>query len=156
MMNANVESFMAVLKALHEHDVDYILVGGLAVAFHGIDRFTQDVDIFVKRTPENMSKLRQALESVFKDQAIEEITDDELKKYSVIRYGTPLDYYIDILDRIGEAFRYDDLRYEIVDTQGFPVRVATKETLIKMKKDTVRQRDRFDVLYLQEKMQEKK
>ncbi|RME00742.1 MAG: hypothetical protein D6814_02980 [Calditrichaeota bacterium] len=155
-MNANVESFMAVLKALHEHDVEYILIGGLAVALHGISRHTQDVDIFVKRNPENLEKLRRALESVFDDEAIEEITVDELKQYPVIRYGTPHDYYIDILDRIGEAFRYDDLEYELIDTPGFPVRVATKETLIKLKKDTMRLRDKYDVAYLQEKMQEKK
>lgn len=128
------ESFMSVLKALHEHEVEYILIGGLAVGFHGISRFTKDLDIFVKRDPENIARLRQALDQVFKDEAIVEITSDELQKYPVIRYGTPLDYYIDILDRIGEAFSYEDLEYEVIESSGFPVRVATIETLIKLKK----------------------
>jgi predicted nucleotidyltransferase len=48
-MNDKVESFLAVLKALHEHEVEYILVGGLAVAFHDIPRVTKDLDIFIKR-----------------------------------------------------------------------------------------------------------
>jgi len=150
------ESFMAVLKALHEHEVEYILIGGLAVGFHGISRFTKDLDIFVKRDPENIGKLRQALEQVFKDEAIVEITSDELQKYPVIRYGTPLDYYIDIMDRIGEAFSYEDLEYEVIESPGFPVRVATIETLIMLKKGTLRPRDHADVAYLMEKLQETK
>jgi hypothetical protein len=72
------------------------------------------------------------------------------------RYGTPHDYYIDIMDRIGEAFSYDDLEYEIIESQGFPVRVATIETLIKLKKGTPRPRDHADVAYLMEKLQERK
>lgn len=44
-----MESFRAVLKALHEHDVEYILIGGVAVIFHGVSRVTKDLDIFVKR-----------------------------------------------------------------------------------------------------------
>lgn len=147
---------MAVLKALYEHKVEYVLIGGLAVSFHDISRVTKDVDIFVKRDPENIKKLRQALKAVFDDEAIAEITSDELQKYPVIRYGTPHDYYIDIMDRIGELFSYDDLEYEIVESHGFPVRVATIETLIKLKKETPRPRDHADVAYLMEKWQEKK
>ena len=147
---------MAVLKALYEHEVEYILIGGFAVGLHGISRFTKDLDLFVKRDSENIARLRQALDQVFKDEAIVEITSDELEKYPVIRYGTPLDYYIDILDRIGEAFSCDDLKYEVIESGGFPVRVATIETLIKLKKDTLRPRDHADVAYLTEKLQETK
>lgn len=155
-MNMKTDSFMAVLKALHEHEVEYILIGGLAVGFHDLSRVTKDLDIFVKRDPANMQKLRQALTAVFADEAIAEITSDELQKYPVIRYGTPHDYYIDIMDRIGEAFSYDDLEYEIIESQGIPVRVATIETLIKLKKDTLRPRDHADAAYLLEKLQERK
>ncbi|MEK7729928.1 MAG: nucleotidyl transferase AbiEii/AbiGii toxin family protein [candidate division KSB1 bacterium] len=155
-MNPIAESFVAVLKALHEHEVEYVLIGGLAVSFHDIARVTKDIDIFVKRTPENFAKLRQALRAVFADEAIAEITHEELEKYPVLRYGTPANYYIDVLDRIGEAFSYEDLKYEVIMSPGFPVRVATMDTLIKLKEGTLRPRDHMDVAYLIEKMQEKK
>jgi len=152
-MNMNVESFMAVLKALHKYDVEYILVGGLAVIFHGVSRITKDLDFFVKRDPENIEKLKRALQTVFDDESITEITNDGLIEYPLIRYGTPDNYYIDIIDRIGEAFRYDDIEYEIIESQGIPVRVATLETLIKMKNGTIRMKDRADALLLTEKLE---
>ena len=77
-MNMKTESFLAVLKALQDHHVEYILIGGLAVGLHGIARVTQDVDIFVRQDPENIEKLRGALAAVFKDEAIVEITSEEL------------------------------------------------------------------------------
>jgi predicted nucleotidyltransferase len=152
-MNMNVESFMAVLKSLHEHEVEYILVGGLAVIFHGVSRVTKDLDFFVKRNPQNIEKLKRALQTVFDDESITEITDDELVEYPLIRYGTPQNYYIDIIDRIGEAFHYDDLEYEIIESQGIPVRVATLETLIKMKNSTIRMKDRADAFLLMEELE---
>lgn len=152
-MNMNVESFMAVLKAFYEHEVEYILVGGLAVIFHGVSRVTKDLDFFVKRNPQNIEKLKRALQTVFDDESITEITDDELVEYPLIRYGTPQNYYIDIIDRIGEAFHYDDLEYEIIESQGIPVRVATLETLIKMKNSTIRIKDRADALLLMEELE---
>lgn len=156
-MNMNTDSFVAVLKALHEQDVEYVLVGGLAVSLHGVSRVTDDLDIFIKREPGNIEKLKKALYSVFSDESIEEIDMTDLEDYSVVRYGTPEDYYIDIMDRIGdELFKYDDLEYQIIESQGIPIRIATIETLIMLKRDTIRTVDKADVLLLMEKLEEKK
>ncbi|MDZ7289442.1 MAG: nucleotidyl transferase AbiEii/AbiGii toxin family protein [candidate division KSB1 bacterium] len=151
-----VDSFLAVLKALHEHEVDYILVGGFAAILHGVPRVTEDVDIFVKRESANVEKLKKALHAVFKDESINELSYDDLEDYAVIRYGTPEDYYIDIMDGIGELFKYDDLKYEIIESQGIPIRVATIETLINLKKGTTREIDKADVILLMEKLKERK
>ena len=59
-MNMKMESFLAVLNALNEFKVEYVLVGGLAVVFQDINRFTKDLDIFVKRDIDNIDRLRQA------------------------------------------------------------------------------------------------
>lgn len=155
-MNMNVESFMAVLKALHEHEVEYILVGGMAVILHDVPRVTEDLDIFVKREPENIEKLKKTLRSVFNDDSIEEMDFQDLEDYPVVRYGTPKDYYIDIMDRIGEVFKYDDLEYEIIESHNIPIRVATIASLIKLKKGTIRDLDKADVILLMEKLREKK
>lgn len=81
--------FIQVFAAFDKHEVDYILIGGVAVVLHGMERLTRDIDIFVKMAPENIDKLRKALHAAFDDTSIEEITLSELQKYPVIRYGTP-------------------------------------------------------------------
>ena len=52
--NPEVQSF---LQSLHDHDVKYMLVGGFATVFHGYIRTTQDLDLWIKETPENKIKL---------------------------------------------------------------------------------------------------
>ena len=49
------------LKLLEDHKVDYMIVGGYAVAFHGYPRFTKDIDIFFDVSPANKDLLRQVL-----------------------------------------------------------------------------------------------
>lgn len=46
--------------------------------------------------------------------------------------------------------------YEIIESQGIPVRVAKAESLIMLKKDTILTRDKADVMYLEEKLKEGK
>ena len=76
----------------------------------------------------------------------------ELDKYPVLRYGTPDNYYIDIMQRIDEMFSYDDLNFEINGSGGFPIRLATIETLIKLKNNTIRPVDKADVILLRDKL----
>jgi hypothetical protein len=153
-LNDQLDEFLTVISALNAHDVKYILVGGVALIFHGMERLTLDVDIFIQPSSENIVRLRQALHSVFEDPSIEEITVQELQAYPVIRYGTPNDFYIDIMTRLGEAATYDDLEYEIIEHQGISIRIATPETLYDLKKDTVRQKDRLDAAFLQQFLNE--
>lgn len=51
---------------------------------------------------------------------------------------------MDILSRLGEAFRYETIESEDVILDGIRVRVATPRMLYRMKKDTVRPQDRLD------------
>jgi hypothetical protein len=60
-------------------------------------------------------------------------------------------YSIDILARLGEAFRYADIEREDVTLDGVPARVATARMLYRMKKDTVRPQDRLDAETLRRK-----
>ena len=146
--NRQFEQFMHVLDALAKHKVDYILVGGVAVILHGIERLTRDIDIFIKMEHRNIERLRNALHSIFDDESINEITLEELQKYAVIRFGVNDDFCVDIIARIGEVAVYEDLDFEILLYDGINVRIATLETLYNLKKDTIRHKDRFDAAYL--------
>lgn len=155
-MTNQFQNFIAVIDALNKHNVDYILVGGVAVILHGLERLTRDIDIFINSDSENIDNLKRALQSIFDDLSINEITADELKKYAVIRYGTPDGFYIDIMTRIGEAISYQDLEYEIIDYNEIKIKLSTPEMLFKMKKDTLRLQDKIDASFLEEIIRNRK
>lgn len=54
------EHFREFILALNEHDVEYVLVGGMAVILHGYVRGTGDMDVWVNKTKENYLKLKKA------------------------------------------------------------------------------------------------
>lgn len=141
---------LGLLARLDQHEVDYVLVGGLALACHELVRATQDIDLFVRPTADNVERLRSALRQSWADPDIEEIRWEDLAgDYPAIRYGPPGEpFTIDLLARLGEAFRFEDLEAETKTVEGVPVRVATPRTLYRMKKDTVRPQDRLDAAAL--------
>jgi hypothetical protein len=53
--------FEELLRLLEKHDVDYMIVGGYAVAFHGHPRFTKDIDIFFSADKDNVERIKEAL-----------------------------------------------------------------------------------------------
>jgi hypothetical protein len=146
------DKFMQIFEALNEEKVEYILIGGFAVILYGSPRLTQDIDIFLKMNDENISKLKNAFKRIYEDDSIDEITFDELEKYPVIRYGTPDDFHIDIISKLVELFNYKDLEFTTEIFQGIPVRIATPEILLKLKKSTVRPDDQMDAIFIIEKL----
>ena len=141
-------SFNKVFSALGKHDVDYILIGGYAVALYGVPRVTNDIDIFVKPEEENYRKLRLALKDVFKDESIDEIKLSDKDHYSVTRYGTPEGYAIDILIKLGDLFDYFNIEFHETEVDGTKIKIANLDYLIKLKESTFRQIDKEDVYYL--------
>ncbi len=143
-----------ILEALASEGVQYVLVGSMAMAAQGLVRATRDMDFFVAPDPENVERLRRALRSVFgPDPNLEQITSEDLAgEYPAIEYVPPHGAYsLDILARLGEAFRYDQLEFEDMLVDGFHVRVATPRMLWRMKRDTVRPRDRVDAEAIRER-----
>lgn len=141
-----LDDALRVIASLNEAGVDYAVVGGVAINLHGLVRATEDLDLFIRPDPANVERLRHALERVWDDPSIEEITADDLcGEYPAVRYGPPQgDFYLDILTRLGDAVRFSDLEVEEKVVEGVAVRVATPQTLYRMKRDTVRPIDRAD------------
>jgi predicted nucleotidyltransferase len=48
--------FKEFLRSLNSHGVEYLLIGGYAVAYHGHPRATQDLDIWVRVSPANADR----------------------------------------------------------------------------------------------------
>lgn len=139
--------------ALSTERVEYVLVGAAALNAHGIVRATEDVDIMVRATGENVARLRRALRSIWDDAAIEEITAEDLAgDFPAIRYGPPSGtLYLDIIARFGEALDFADVAFEEIDIGGVRARVATPEALYRMKKSTVRPIDHADAALLRQR-----
>lgn len=60
----NRGSVLAIVEALQKEDVRYLIVGGLAVVFHGHLRFTADVDLVLDMRPENLQRAIRALQGL--------------------------------------------------------------------------------------------
>jgi hypothetical protein len=135
-----------VLAALEEHGVDYAIFGAIAMSVHGLVRATEVLDLFIRPDAANVDRLKTALKDVFDDPDIDSITaDDLLGPYPAVRYTPPAGaFYLDILTRPGDAFRFDDLETSRVPFDGLSVTVVTPRMLYRMKKDTARLKDRAD------------
>jgi hypothetical protein len=140
------------LAAFERAGVRYKVIGAVAMNLLGLPRATDDLDIFVEPTTENVERMKRALRSVFADPEIDQISaDDLLGDYPAIQYNPPAgSFHIDILHRLGEAWSYDDVQVETLDVEGIRVPVATAQTIYEMKKDTVRLQDRADAERLRE------
>lgn len=108
-----LERLPDLLAALNAEGADYVLFRGQAVNLHGILRFTDDIDLFVAPAPDNIVRLRRALRRVWEDPSIAAIRAEDLGgEYAVVRYGTPDDFYIDLVSRLGEAYAFADMESE--------------------------------------------
>jgi hypothetical protein len=81
------DAFRSVLQALEREQVRYVVFGAGAMNLLGLARFTEDLDIFVAPTEENVVRLRTALRQVFDDPSIDEITAADLRgDYPAVQY----------------------------------------------------------------------
>jgi hypothetical protein len=136
-----------ILAAFERERVEYVMVGSMAMAAQGLVRATRDVDFFVSPTAGNVEALRRALKSLYQDDPnVDEIRAEDLAgDYPAIQYIPPdTDYSLDLLARLGEAFRFETIESEELVLDGIRIRVATPAMLYRMKRDTVRPQDRLD------------
>jgi hypothetical protein len=136
-----------ILAAFEREELQYVLVGSMAMAAQGLVRATRDLDFFVSPDADNVERLKRALKSLYDDDPnLDQISAEELAgDYPAVEYVPPHGRYsIDILTRLGEAFRYESLEFEELLLDGIRIRVATPTMLYRMKKDTVRPQDRLD------------
>jgi hypothetical protein len=135
-----------VLEAFEREGVRYAVFGAVALGIHGLARSTEDLDVFLEPTAENVERLKIALKAVFHDECIDEISAlDLLGDYPAVQYVPPEGaFHLDILTRLGEAFRWSDLEVLRAAFEGLTVSVVSPRTLYRMKRDTVRAKDRAD------------
>lgn len=140
------EDVTRICRALNEAGARYVLIGGFAVIAHGAGRFTKDIDLLVDDSPENVARLKRALQ-VLPDNAAADIAETDIQEYVVVRVADEV-----MVDLMGRAcgLSYADVAKdaEQVDMGGVMVPVADPRTLIRTK-DTFRPQDAIDRAYLE-------
>jgi hypothetical protein len=148
------DELLRVLRAFQDQNLEYVLIGATAMGFHGLVRATEDVDIIIRPTSENVERLRKALQETYPDDpSVQDIrTEDLLGDYPAVRYY-PVngDLFFDILTRLGAAASYETVESEVIEVEGVRVRAATPQALYKLKKGTVRPIDQQDAAALRER-----
>ena len=148
------DEIVRVLRAFDAAGLEYVLIGATAMAFHGVVRATEDIDLFVRATADNIERLRAALRAAYAgDPHVDDIrTEDLLGDYPAIRYYPPSgDLYFDIMTRLGQAASYETVEWDSQHIEGGRVRVATPAALYRLKRGTVRPIDRQDAAALRER-----
>ena len=148
------DELLRVLREFESEGLEYVLIGATAMGFQGLIRATEDVDLLMKATPENVRRLRRAFRASYgEDPTIDEIREaDLLGDYPVVRYYPPSgDLFFDIMTRLGEVASFDTVEAEVKEVEGIRVKVATPAALYRLKKDTMRPLDRQDAAALRER-----
>jgi len=129
--------------------VEFLLVGGYALAFHGAPRFTEDIHLMVLVSPENADKLHAVLSDFgFGEAGI--TREDFLEADQVIQLGRAPNR-IDILTGIsGVTWQEAWASRARVDLDGLEIQVIGRNELIQNKQATGRPQDLADLARLQQ------
>jgi len=141
--------FEKLLAALAADGVDFAVVGGLAVILNGYPRTTQDADILVHDSPENLRKLLASLTKWGEGWARELKPEDFLLEAGSIRVMEEFD--LDIFTRMLEK-KLDDFRPRLRfwETSGVRIPYLSPSDLIFLKEVSWRDKDKLDVLAMKE------
>lgn len=138
------KDFREFLQLLSENNVDFIIIGGYAVAFHGAPRYTGDIDIYVKRDKENGKRIIEALENFgFTDAGLK--PGDFSEENKIFQLGFPplrIDILTDIDGLSWEKALSGAVEYTIDD---FTCNFIGERELIVNKRQTGRHKDLADI-----------
>jgi predicted nucleotidyltransferase len=136
--------FKEFLKLLNNNGVQYLLVGGYAVAYHGYPRATADMDIWIEVDPSNASKLLDALKE-FGFNSPDLSVELFLEKEKVVRMGVP-PIRIEILTSISGVTFEECFQSRITDElDGIEVNVISLPHLKANKEASGRHKDLDDL-----------
>ncbi len=145
MLDADLRELLALFTS---HRVEFLVVGGHAVAFHGYPRFTEDLDLFVRADSENAARVISALEA-FGFGQIGLTVEDFVADDRMIQLGRAPNR-VDLLTRLW-GVEFDDAWSRRVqgELDNLPVSVLSRADLILNKRATARPQDLADAAALE-------
>lgn len=148
----------ALLATLYEHEVRFVVIGGVAVGAHGHLRSTEDLDLVPDPDPANLKLLTAALEELDSTMpTVEGRAFDPDKDGAVILRGGNVTADtrfggLDVVQRLRGVPAYSELAQDAVESDllGVPVRVCSLSRLREMKRGLGRTQDQVDLENLPE------
>ena len=138
--------FHDLLSCFCTEEVEFVIVGAYALAFHGVPRATGDIDLFVRPSSENAARVTRALLAFGAPLDVAGITEKDFSVPGIVyQIGVP-PRRIDVLTAIsGLDFDAVWASKLSADLQGSSVHFIGKEALIANKRATGRTKDLADV-----------
>ncbi len=145
-----------ILAALVEEEVEFLVIGGLAVGYHGYVRATKDVDVVPDSDPANLAKLARALAQLkARVEGVDEFGDQELPDPldpNALELGgnwvleTALGR-LDVMQWIGDDALWEQLVEGAIEDEiaGLRVRIVGFDDLLRLKRKAGRPEDKLDV-----------
>jgi len=150
-----------IFEALDQGHVEFLVIGGVAVGFHGFVRGTKDIDIVPSPEPENLARLAEVLSALdaqvegaddFKGEELPNPLDPEaLALGGNWVLSTRLGRF-DVMQWIGDDALWDKLSPTVVEAKvgGLTVKFASYESLVSLKEQAGRPQDLIDLQRLRE------
>lgn len=143
------QDFRDLLALFNAHRVEYLIVGGYALAFHGAPRLTGDLDIFVKPGKENARRILEAL-TEFGFGSLNLTEEDFAFPDKIVQLGVP-PVRVDIITSISGVSWKEAFSGKVEGKYGtIPVRYIGRTGFIKNKRTTGRKKDLADLEALNE------
>ncbi len=151
------------LRALHDHEVRFVIIGGFASLFHGSAHLTFDLDITPERSDENLTRLSAALDALDARVRASNLDDalpfahdaHSLGAVEVWNLRTPHGD-LDINFTPAGTHGYDDLHRESIDATvlGIRVEMASLADVIRSKEAADRPKDHLTLPTLRRLLEE--
>jgi predicted nucleotidyltransferase len=144
----------AIAKALHKARLEAIMVGNAAAALHGAPVTTLDIDFMFRKTAVNLRKLKVLANEL--DAQILKPFYPLSDLYRVVNDDTGLQ--IDFMSVLHGIKSFENLRSDTVEVEfeGYKIKVASLEKIIRSKKALGRPRDKAVIDILENTLDEKK
>ena len=141
------------IKALNQSQTAYLIVGGIAVVAHGVDRNTGDMDIWVEDSEPNLQALQVALHSLDFDETDVEDALEAFREKGKIAIVLDQKFPIEMMSSFSTSIAFETAfsKKVVVNLAGINVNVVDLETLVDMKIRAGREKDLWDVSQLKKK-----
>ena len=137
--------FWKIAKVFETERIPYALVGGVAIAFHSVPRFTKDIDILIE--PEVLDRVSEVLKSkgYFESTSPRTFKNTKLTMHRFMKIVDGDEMLIDVL--VSGTERHSEIVANAVDAESAEVKVklASKEDLVWLKRLRNSKQDQADI-----------
>jgi predicted nucleotidyltransferase len=144
--SATLDDLKLLLKSFNDNGVEYLLIGGYALAAHGYQRATTDIDVVVASGFASGAKVQRAL-LVLPDQAAKDLQLEWFDEAENIRVADAI--VVDVmLNANGETYESLKPYQQTIDLDGVAVKTVSLEGLL-LTKRTIRDKDISDRIVIE-------